>query len=51
MYFRNYGLRKAWLDNCLQRPVSEDPLRGNMVNGRKYCYNLKNRPFTIFIDH
>ena len=22
MYFRNYGLRKAWLDKCLKSPVS-----------------------------
>ena len=24
MYFRNYGLRNTWLDNCLERPASED---------------------------
>ena len=25
-----------WLDQCLKRPVSEDPLKSNMVNGPKY---------------
>ena len=24
MYFRNYGLRKTWLDKCLKSPVTED---------------------------
>ena len=51
MYFRNYGLRKTWLDNCLQRPVLEDPSTGNMVNGRKHRWNLNDCTFTIFIDH
>ena len=37
MYFGNYKLRKTWLDICLKSPVSEDPLRNNMVNGPKNC--------------
>ena len=33
MYFCSFGLQKTWLDNCLKKPVSEDPSRSNMVNG------------------
>ena len=36
MYFRNYWLRKMWLDKCLKIPVWEDPSKGNMLNGTKY---------------
>ena len=36
MYFRNYGLRKTWLDKCLKIPYSDEPLTGNMVNGPKH---------------
>ena len=41
MYFRNYGLPKRWLDQCLKSPVSEDPTKSNMVNTPKHCSNLK----------
>ena len=41
MYFRNYGLPKTWLDQCLKSPVSEDPTKSNMVNTPKHCSNLK----------
>ena len=41
MYFRNYGLQKTWLDQCLKGPVSEDPTKSNMVNASKHCSNLK----------
>ena len=51
MYFGNYGLPKIWLDQYLKSPVSEDPSKRNMVNVPKYCLNLKNSAFTIFIDH
>ena len=51
MYFRNYTLRKKWLDICLNSPVSEDPLKGNMVNGPKHCCNLNDSTLTIFSDH
>ena len=51
MYFRNYGLRKTWLDNCQKSPVSEDPLKRNMINEPKHYSNLNGRSFTIFIDH
>ena len=40
MYFRNYGLPKIWLDQCLKSPVSEDPTKSNMVNAPKHCSNL-----------
>ena len=51
MYFRNYGLPKTWLDQCLKSPVSEYPSKSNMVNAPKHCSNLKDSSFTIFIDH
>ena len=51
MHCENYGLRKTWLDKCLKSPVSEDPFKGNMVNGPKHLFNLHDRTFTIFIDH
>ena len=41
MYFRNCGLSKTWLDQCLKSPVSEDPTKSNMVNKPKHCSNLK----------
>ena len=41
MNFRNYGLPKTWLDQCLKSPVSEDPTKSNMVNAPKHCSNLK----------
>ena len=40
MFFRNYGLRDTWLDNCLERPVSEDLSARNKLNGPKHCCNL-----------
>ena len=51
MYFRNYGLHKTWLDQCVKSPVSEDPSKCNMVNAAKQFSNLKDSPFTIFLDH
>ena len=41
MYFRNYGLPKTWLHQCLKSPVSEDPTKSNMVNAPEHCSNLK----------
>ena len=37
MLFRNYGLRKTWLDKCLKSLVSEDPSTGNIGNERRNC--------------
>ena len=51
MYFRNYGLRKTWLDQCLKSSFTEDPLKSNMVNTHKHYSNWKDSCFTIFIDH
>ena len=51
MYFRNYGLPKTSLDQCLKSPVSEHPSKNDMVNAPKHCSNLKEYCFTIFIDH
>ena len=39
MYFRNYGLPKTWLDQCLKSPVLEDPIKSNMVNAPKNSSN------------
>ena len=51
MYFRNYGLPKTWLAQCLKGPVSEDPTKSNMVNAPKHCSNLRDTSITIFINH
>ena len=51
MYFRNYGLPKTWLDQCLKSPVPEDPTKSNMVNAPKHCSNLRDTLFTRFINH
>ena len=51
MYFRNYGVPKIWLDQCLKSPAPEDPSKINMVNAPKHCSNLKSRSFAIFTDH
>ena len=51
MYFRNYGLRKNWLDKGLKAPVSDDPSISNMPNGPKHVCNMDDGTFTIFIDH
>ena len=51
MYFQNYGLPKTWLDHCLKSLVLEHPSKSNMVNVPKHFSNLKDTPFTIFINH
>ena len=51
MYIGNYGLRKTWLDKCRKCPVSEDPLTGNMVHGKKHYFNLNDSIFTTFFDN
>ena len=50
MYFRNYGLPKTWLHQCLKSPVSEHPSESNMLSAPKDCLNLKDSPFTMFIN-
>ena len=51
MYFENSGLRKTSLDKCLKSLLSEDPSIENIRNGLKYCRNMNNSTFTIFINH
>ena len=51
MYFRNYRLRKTWLDKCMKSPASKDSLTREMVNRSKHSLNLHGRTFIIFIDH
>ena len=51
MYIRNYGLPKTWLDQCVKSPVSEHPSKSNMLSAQKHCSNLKDSPFTIFINN
>ena len=50
MQFRNYRLRKPWLDKYLESPVSEDPSKSSMVNEAKHCRNLNHSTSSIFID-
>ena len=50
MYCRNYQLGNPWLGKCLKTPVSEEPMKSNMVNGPKHCSNLNHSTFGIFID-
>ena len=45
MYFRNYGLRKTWLPQCLKSPASEDPSKSNMVNAPKNWYRIERQYF------
>ena len=42
---------KTWSDKCLKSPLSEDPLKSNMVNAPNHCCNLHHSIFTIFVDH
>ena len=51
VYFRNYALRKTWLDICQKSPVLKYPLTGNMVNGFKHCSHLNHSTVTIFSYH
>ena len=51
MYFRNYRLRKTWLDKRLKSPDSDEPSTDNKTNGLKHCCDLKERTFTMFINH
>ena len=50
MYFRNYRLRKTWLDKFLTSRFSEDPSTDNTENGSKHFCNLYDSTFTKFIS-
>ena len=49
MYFRNYRLRKTWLDKCLKIPVSEDSWTVKIASGLKHCCNLNDSTFSTFL--
>ena len=51
MYFRNYRLRKMWLDKCLKIPVSEDSWTVKIASGLKHCCNLNDSTFSTFTNH
>ena len=42
---------KTYSDKCLKRPGWEIPLKNNMVNVQKHCWNLHNNTFILFIGH
>ena len=48
IYFQIYGVRKMWLDKCLKRPASEQPLTVNMLKGTKRLLNLHGSTSLIF---
>ena len=50
MYFRIDELRKTWLETCLRSSLWEDPSKSNMGNNQKYCSNLNESTFIIFVD-
>ena len=49
MYFRNYGLRKTWLDKNQKSTSSEHPCTSNMVSAPKHCSYLDGSSFSILI--
>ena len=51
MYFGNYGLPKAYLDQYLKSPFPEHLSKRNMANAPNHCSHLKDSAFTTFIDH
>ena len=51
MYFRNYGLRKTWLDQCLKSPVSQDPAKSKIVNAPKYVEIWMTAPLPYILLH
>ena len=51
VYFRKYGLIKAWLGKRLKRPISENSFRVNMLRRRKHCWNLHDSTFIIIFHH
>ena len=49
MYFRNYELRKTWLDKYLKSTLLQYPSTSNMVNRPKHFSNPNSGTFTIFL--
>ena len=48
MYFRNYRLRRTWLEKCLKRAISCYPSIVNMLKCPKHFCNLYNSTFIVF---
>ena len=42
---------KTWLAKCLKSPVSVDPLKSNMADLPKHCWNLHHSIFILFIEY
>ena len=51
MYFRFYRPKRAYLDKCVKDPVREEPPTGDMVNGPKHWFSIKESSFIILSDH
>ena len=51
MCFRNYRLRKSWLDNSLKSVLSEKALTVIMWKCPKYFQNLHDSPFIMLFRH
>ena len=51
MRFRNYSLRKTWLDKCLNSPISEHPSTLKMSKRPKHLSKVHGCTFIIFFDH
>ena len=49
MYFRNYRLKKTWLDQRQKIRVSEDPSTDDMANGSKQFCNLNEAPLQYLL--
>ena len=41
---------KTWLDKCLKTPVSENPLKSNMLSVPKESSNMHHSSFITLID-
>ena len=50
-YFEKSDDPHSLLDKYLKSLFSQDPSKGNMINGPKHCWNLRESTFIIFIDN
>ena len=48
MFFRNYGVRNTWLDNCRKSFVPEHRATVNMLKCPKHCLNLHGSTLIIY---
>ena len=51
MYFRGCGLQKTYLDKCLKMPVTENPLRANMLQDPKTLLKCASQLFCHIFNH